>query len=154
MDPTSTTALQTRAYTVLTKYLLDHEDEVLNIETLPPAFPPPNGICMIEGPNLGLPKETLALAFLEARKRFLANYQDGPLSIVSLIAPNKVVNKNISCADTLPACLPSNPLNPPLRPRISHSRQLSKTAPPSPEVPPIHLPSNQHSSSRPRRSAG
>jgi hypothetical protein len=83
MDPTSTAALQTRAYTVLTKYLLDHSDEVLNIEILPPAFPPPDGICMVEGPNLGLPKEILALAFLEARKRFLANYQDGPLSVVS-----------------------------------------------------------------------
>jgi hypothetical protein len=82
MDLHSTAALGCKAYDVLNKYLTDHSDAVLNIEILPPAFPPPNGICMQEDLNLGLPKEILVLAFLEARRRFLANIPLGPLSIV------------------------------------------------------------------------
>ena len=80
---TESTPLQRKAYDVLNKYFSDHEDEVLNIEMLPPAFPPPDGICMQEELNLGLPREILALAFIEARRIFLRLMKDDPLYDVS-----------------------------------------------------------------------
>jgi hypothetical protein len=82
MDPSTTSALQSKAYTVLTTYLITHQDDILSIEILPPALPPPDGICMQDGLDIGIPKKILALAFLEARKRFHANLSDGPSSDV------------------------------------------------------------------------
>ena len=140
MDLKSTAALQSKAYDVLTKYFSDYEDEVLNIEILPPAFPPPDGICMQEDFNLGLPKEILALAFLEARRRFLANIQDGLLSIVS---QGRSVSIYIhETADCRKAKTPSNKPHPPFRPGILDRRQLPQTPAPAPTTP--RTPSHSH----------
>lgn len=77
--------LQTRAYDALNNYFKEREDEVLEIEVLPPAIQPPDGILMQDGLNLGVPKKILALAFVEARQRFFANIKiDGPSSMVNL----------------------------------------------------------------------
>jgi hypothetical protein len=84
MDPTTIATLQTKAYNVLTTYLQDYADRVLSIEILPEFLQPPDGICMREGLKLAIPKKTLALAFIEARKRFLANKND-PISTVHTI---------------------------------------------------------------------
>ncbi|KAF2833979.1 protein prenylyltransferase [Ophiobolus disseminans] len=64
------TELQTQAYEVLNSYFQAHEKQIIEIEVLPPAIKPSNGVLMQDGCNLGVPKRILALAFVEARKRF------------------------------------------------------------------------------------
>ncbi len=61
------------AYEALVDFFTRHENEVVEIEVLPPAIQPPDGITLEEGLNLGIPKKILALAFIEARQRFLGN---------------------------------------------------------------------------------
>lgn len=77
MEPDAPKAaeLQKLAYETLSKYFLEHEDEVITIEILPPAIQPPDGILMQEGLCLGVAKKALALAYVEARQRFFANRQ-------------------------------------------------------------------------------
>lgn len=72
-----TSDLQKLAYNALTGYFQQHEDEVVEIEILPPAIEPPGGILMQDGLNLGLPKKTLVLAFSEARQVFFSNIPVG-----------------------------------------------------------------------------
>jgi hypothetical protein len=67
--------LQTLAYESLSKYLQEHTDAVVEIEILPPAIQPPDGITMQDGSSLGVPKKVLALAYLEARQRFFMHKQ-------------------------------------------------------------------------------
>ena len=62
--------LQRLAYETLSKCFQQHEDEVLEIEILSPAIHPPDGFLMQDGLNLGITKEGLVLAYLEARHRF------------------------------------------------------------------------------------
>ncbi|KAF1839147.1 hypothetical protein BDW02DRAFT_229015 [Decorospora gaudefroyi] len=71
------TELQKRAYESLSKYFQEHEDEVIEIEILPPAIQPPEGVLMQDGLSLGVPKKVLALAYLEARQRFFDNRTSG-----------------------------------------------------------------------------
>lgn len=68
-DP-SRAKLQTLAYETLSRCFQEHEDDVLEIEILPPAFEPSGGILMQDGLNLGIPKKILAIAYVEARERF------------------------------------------------------------------------------------
>lgn len=63
-------SLQTLAYATLSKCFREHEDEVLEIEILPPAFVPTDCILLQDGLNLGLPKKAFALAYMEAQKDF------------------------------------------------------------------------------------
>lgn len=63
--------LQAIAYQRLSAYLQEHQDHVCEIEVLPPAVQPPDGILMYDGLNLGIPKKILVLAFIEARQIFL-----------------------------------------------------------------------------------
>ncbi|CAO2658644.1 Nn.00g063670.m01.CDS01 [Neocucurbitaria sp. VM-36] len=72
--------LQTLAYEALSKYFQEHEDEVVEIEILPPAFEPSRGILMQEGLNLGVPKKILALAYVEGRQRFFKEMYDSSLA--------------------------------------------------------------------------
>ena len=65
--------LQTQAYEALNSYFQVHEKHVTEIEILPPAIKPPDGILMQDDCNLGIPKKILALAFIEARKRFFTD---------------------------------------------------------------------------------
>lgn len=75
--------LEERAYDVLTTFFAQHQDHALEIEILPPAIQPPDGFLMHEGLNVGIPKKILTLAFLEARRRFLASTKlNEPDSIV------------------------------------------------------------------------
>lgn len=69
----STIDLQVTAYNALSSYFQKHEDYVIEIEILPPAFQPPDGILMHDGLNLGIPKKVLAVAYIEARKVFFQN---------------------------------------------------------------------------------
>jgi hypothetical protein len=72
--------LQTQAYEALNSYFQAHEKQIIEIELLPPAIKPPDGILMQDGCNLGIPKKTLALAFVDARKRFF-NDDSQPLRL-------------------------------------------------------------------------
>ncbi|CAA9964352.1 hypothetical protein PTMSG1_07711 [Pyrenophora teres f. maculata] len=77
------TRLQKVAYTCLSNYLQEHEDETIEIEILPPAIQPPDGILMQDGLSLGVPKKILVLAYLEARQRFFENNQSTDPSLVA-----------------------------------------------------------------------
>lgn len=65
--------LQKLAYKTLCNYFNDHEEDIVEIEVLPSAIQPDNGILMQEGLNIGIPKKILALAYVEARKQFFEN---------------------------------------------------------------------------------
>jgi hypothetical protein len=69
-NDTAVARLQTQAYNALSNYLETHESQVVEIEVLPPAIQPPDGILMHDGLSVGISKKVLALAFVEARKRF------------------------------------------------------------------------------------
>ncbi|KAH7094790.1 hypothetical protein FB567DRAFT_13443 [Paraphoma chrysanthemicola] len=68
--------LQKQAYDALIKYFKVYEKQVVEIEVLPPAIQPPDGILLEDGHCLGVPKKVLALAYMEARSRFFANSKD------------------------------------------------------------------------------
>lgn len=68
-------ALQNRAYVALNSFFAENEDKVVEIEVLPSGFEPTDGILMRDGTNIGIPKKVLALAFVEARHRFLASLE-------------------------------------------------------------------------------
>ncbi|KAF2127348.1 protein prenylyltransferase [Dothidotthia symphoricarpi CBS 119687] len=72
--------LQKLAYDALNAYFEEHVDAVIEIEILPPAIQPPDGILMKDGSNLGVPKKILALAFVEARKLFFEKAHDNKTS--------------------------------------------------------------------------
>jgi hypothetical protein len=72
----ATAKLQVRAYEALGGYLEDNHKKILEIEILPPAIKPPNGLFLQDGLNLGVPKKILALAFVEARKVFMAKFEN------------------------------------------------------------------------------
>ena len=65
--------LQQAAYDALTNYFNAHLDEVLEIEILPPSHEPVGSLILEDGPNLGLPKKVLVLAFIHARRLFFAS---------------------------------------------------------------------------------
>ena len=64
---------QQHVYESLCRYLDEHENEVIEIEILPPALAPTDGVLMQDGSSLGIPKKALALAFLAARRIFFDN---------------------------------------------------------------------------------
>jgi hypothetical protein len=87
-----TREFQKLAYESLRKYFQEHEDEVIEIEILSPAIQPPDGITMQDGSSLGLPKKILALAFVEARRRFFMNKETrDPLAIAQTLQATKVM---------------------------------------------------------------
>ena len=85
------TNLQQIAYTTLVDIFHHHEDSVIEIEVLPPAIQPPDGIILQEGLNLGIPKKILALAFLEARKRLFDNATNKSISDATLQATKVIL---------------------------------------------------------------
>jgi len=60
----------TQAYDALNNYFKAHEKQIVEIEVLPPSIKPPDGVLMVDDINVGVPKKVMALAFVEARKRF------------------------------------------------------------------------------------
>ncbi|KAF9693557.1 hypothetical protein EKO04_008514 [Ascochyta lentis] len=64
---------QQHVYESLSRYLQEHENEVVEIEILPPAIQPPDGILMQDGSSLGVQKKVLVMAFLAARQTFFEN---------------------------------------------------------------------------------
>jgi hypothetical protein len=79
--------LKDQAYRALSNYFNAHQNETIEIEVLPPAIQPPNGVLMEDGSSLGIPKKILALAFVRARELFFAGIKaDGPVSRLSLEA--------------------------------------------------------------------
>jgi hypothetical protein len=65
--------LRTQAYAALSSYLEAHHKQIVEVEVLPPAIKPPDGLFLEDGLSLGIPKKIFALAFVEARKIFLEN---------------------------------------------------------------------------------
>jgi hypothetical protein len=72
-NDTAVATLQSQAYSTLSNYLEAHESQVVEIEVLPSAIQPLDGLLMQDGLSIGVPKKLLALAFVEARKRFFEN---------------------------------------------------------------------------------
>lgn len=64
---------QSESYEALSSYLEAHYKQIVEIEILPSAFTPQNGLLMKDGCSLGVPKKVLAVAFVEARKIFFQN---------------------------------------------------------------------------------
>lgn len=69
--------LQQTAYNALNNYFNAHTDEVVEIEILPPSHEPVGSLILEDGPNLGLAKKILVLAFLHARHLFFADRKLG-----------------------------------------------------------------------------
>jgi hypothetical protein len=78
--------LQTQAYEALSRYLEAHRKQIVEIEVLPSAIQPPDGLLMKDGLHLGIPKKTLALAFVEAQKIFFANVENQDSHLIALQA--------------------------------------------------------------------
>lgn len=70
---------QEHAYELLSRYFDEHENEVIEIEILPPAIQSPDGALMQDGSHLGIPKKALTLAFLVARATFFDNKSNSPV---------------------------------------------------------------------------
>lgn len=65
---------QQHVYESLCRYFDEHENEVIEIEILPPAIEPTDGESLMQdGSSLGIPKKVLVLAFLAARQTFFDN---------------------------------------------------------------------------------
>lgn len=69
---------QQQVYESLCRYLDEHENEVIEMEILPPAIAPPEGLLLQDGSSLGIPKKALASAFLAARRAFFDNKDNSP----------------------------------------------------------------------------
>jgi hypothetical protein len=68
--------LRTQAYDAFSNYLEAHHKQIVEIEVLPPAIKAKDGLFMVDGLSLGIPKKIFALAFIEARKIFLENIKN------------------------------------------------------------------------------
>jgi hypothetical protein len=101
--------LQKLAYDALSTYFQQHEDEVVEIEILPPAIEPPDGIMMQDGRSLGVPKKILALAFLEARRVFFSNTSadENDIKVWLKLAPSPFTLNHLSCTNHW--CRPFSP---------------------------------------------
>lgn len=90
-DRIATAKLQKQAYEALAKYFKAHDKQVVEIEVLPPAIQPPDGILLQDGHCLGVPKKILALAYIEARSRFFVNAKDGDYHSIALDATKVIL---------------------------------------------------------------
>ncbi|KAF2794916.1 protein prenylyltransferase [Melanomma pulvis-pyrius CBS 109.77] len=82
----SSSDLQDQAYDALSEFFSVHEDEVVEIEILPPAIQPTDGLLMMDGLNVGVPKKILVLAYVKARQLFFASIQVDGTSLQALDA--------------------------------------------------------------------
>ena len=71
------------SYEALQEFFKTHQDELVEIEVLPPALAPVEGFLLQDGKYLGVPKRVLVQAFLTARNIFLANKTNLSLQSVS-----------------------------------------------------------------------
>jgi hypothetical protein len=83
--------LQVQAYDALNSYLQAHNDQVAEIEVLSPAIQPTDGILMQDGLSVGIPKKILALAYVEARKRFFNHAKTEDLYSIALQATKVIL---------------------------------------------------------------
>ncbi|KAF2846367.1 protein prenylyltransferase [Plenodomus tracheiphilus IPT5] len=79
-------SLQALAYERLADFFQQHRNDVCEIEVLPPAVQPPDGIILEDGLHLGIPKKILALAYVEARRRFFASKEANGVTPAALQA--------------------------------------------------------------------
>jgi len=86
------------AYDALSAHLTLHQDSILEIEILPPAFSPADNTFLHEGTHLGLTKPFLILAFLEARTQFFSALKDADLLSAVSHLPSK--QNTYSCVQT------------------------------------------------------
>ncbi|EMD60144.1 hypothetical protein GGP41_009537 [Bipolaris sorokiniana] len=75
--------LQKLAYTSLTEYFQEHDNEVIEIAILPPSVQPPDGVLIQEGSSLGISKKALILAYMEARGLFFGKRQSNDPSTIN-----------------------------------------------------------------------
>jgi hypothetical protein len=87
----STVEQQQHIYESLSRYFDEHENEVIEIEVLPPAIEPTNGVLMQDGSSLGIPKKALISAFLVARQVFFENKSNSQTD-------SKVQKDTLGCA--------------------------------------------------------
>lgn len=83
--------LQKLAFETLSKHFQDHENDILEIEILPPALEPTDNILLKDGLNLGIPKKILVLAYLEARERFFQCISSNVNSTTAALQATKVI---------------------------------------------------------------
>lgn len=87
---------QQYAYESLCRYFDEHENEVIEIEVLPPAIEPPDGILLQDGSSLGIPKKVLAFAFLAARRAFFDN-RDTSLTDPKVLYTQNHIQSSLYC---------------------------------------------------------
>jgi hypothetical protein len=85
----SNSDLSAQAYNALNSFFFSHEDEVVEIEMLPPAIQPVDGLVMQDAHNLGIPKKVLVAAYIKARQLFFEGIAGGATSLVSRLSPIK-----------------------------------------------------------------
>ncbi|EKG21927.1 Protein prenyltransferase [Macrophomina phaseolina MS6] len=81
------------AYAVLNKFFTRHQEDVVEIEVLPPALAPPDGSVTLEdGLCIGVPKRVLAAAFVAACSIFFEN-RDEPneSSVLAALDATRVI---------------------------------------------------------------
>lgn len=88
---TDRSELQKQACFTLTEFFKEHQDEVPEIEILPDAMQPPEGIVMQDGLSIGVPKKILALAFVEAKKLFFAGLERDDITSQQAFEASKVM---------------------------------------------------------------
>lgn len=87
---------QRHIYESLSRYFDEHENDVIEIEILPTAIQPSDGVLMQDGLCLGVPKKVLASAFLVARQTFFDNRSNSPVDPKVQIATFRI-NFQQSC---------------------------------------------------------
>lgn len=83
--------LQKFAYANLRDFFGAHENEVVEIEILPPAIQPSDGLSMQDGLSIGIPKKVLAAAYMEARRLFFADLISGKDAAATLEATKVIL---------------------------------------------------------------
>ncbi|KAF2185643.1 hypothetical protein K469DRAFT_575614 [Zopfia rhizophila CBS 207.26] len=73
-DDAASFKLQDCAFNALDEYFKAHEDEVVEIEILPPGIHQASDILMQEGLNVGIPRQILILGYVKAKRIFLETF--------------------------------------------------------------------------------
>jgi hypothetical protein len=84
--------LPAQAYSALNNFFSMYENEVVEIEMLPPAIQPTDGLLMQDGLNLGVPKKVLVAAYLKAKELFFEGIKAGTTSTVNLTTCDYCLN--------------------------------------------------------------
>ena len=76
-------------YGVLNEFFVAHQDEIVEVEVLPSALAPTEGLVLKDGINLGVPKKVLVQAYLTARTTLFAHQTNLSIDTVSIHFPKE-----------------------------------------------------------------